>query len=197
MPSPIVEATLQAAGLSTASNICAQYIDAYRHEVRARTGPFRVRARPGHCPTNPRAQRPFAFDQYQLVRFLLLTLLTTPPNFVWQQFLEKRFPAYVASVYKRSDEVTELEKAEEGGRTTPRPDAAQQPPLQSAFSLRNTLTKWFIDCITVGALLNTVAFLVIMGVLKHQSASKIWLNVQEVSATRARVTLLRAPLGQP
>ena len=33
--------------------------------------------------------------------------------------------------------------------------------------------KWFTDCITFGALFNTTAFLVIMGVLKHKSSAQI------------------------
>jgi hypothetical protein len=34
MPSPIINATLQAAMLSTVSNLCAQVIEAYRNSVR-------------------------------------------------------------------------------------------------------------------------------------------------------------------
>lgn len=35
MPSPIMTATFQAVGLSTASNIIAQFIEAYQGEVRS------------------------------------------------------------------------------------------------------------------------------------------------------------------
>ncbi|KAK8924370.1 PXMP2/4 family protein 3 [Metarhizium anisopliae] len=133
--SPIAVATLQATGLSTASNMCAQFLDHY---------------------------------QQQLLRFVLLTLLTTPPNYHWQQFLERRFPAYIPT--RPPYEAIELHQiAEEGG------ERQAQPP--EAFSYHNTLTKWFIDCITVGAVLNTVAFLVIMGVLKARSPGSIWQSV--------------------
>lgn len=40
------------------------------------------------------------------------------------------------------------------------------------------MTKWFPDCITLGALLNTTAFLVIMGVLKGHSWAKIGSSLQ-------------------
>ncbi|KXJ97633.1 hypothetical protein Micbo1qcDRAFT_156583 [Microdochium bolleyi] len=43
----------------------------------------------------------------------------------------------------------------------------------------NTLTKWFIDCITLGALFNTVAFFVLMGLLKNQSPGQIVANVRD------------------
>ncbi|KAK9439658.1 Mpv17/PMP22 [Metarhizium brunneum] len=142
--SPIAVATLQATGLSTASNMCAQFLDHYQQ------------------------QRPFSLDPLQLLRFLLLTLLTTPPNYHWQQFLERRFPAHIPT--RRPYEAIELQQiVEEGG------ERQAQPP--EAFSYRNTLTKWFIDCITVGAVLNTVAFLVIMGVLKARSPGSIWQSV--------------------
>lgn len=53
--------------------------------------------------------------------------------------------------------------------------------VQSKFSIRNTLAKWFIDCITAGAIMNTVAFLVVMGILKGQPAIQIVSNIKTVS----------------
>lgn len=47
---------------------------------------------------------------------------------------------------------------------------------------RNTFTKMFIDCITIGALLNTVAFLVLMGLLKGHTMEKLSATVRRVSA---------------
>lgn len=44
---------------------------------------------------------------------------------------------------------------------------------------RNTMTKWFIDCITLGALLNTLAFFILMGLLKNQALSQIAVTVKE------------------
>jgi len=38
---------------------------------------------------------------------------------------------------------------------------------------RNTMTKWFLDCISVGAFFNTIAFLGLMGIMKGQSGSQI------------------------
>ncbi|OAL17282.1 hypothetical protein AYO22_11847 [Fonsecaea multimorphosa] len=47
---------------------------------------------------------------------------------------------------------------------------------------KNIWIKWFIDCITVGAILNTVAFLVIMGFLNGQP-SKIPHNLRTQTLT--------------
>ena len=40
------------------------------------------------------------------------------------------------------------------------------------------MTKWFIDCITLGAIFNTVAFFILMGLLKRQSFAQIGLNIR-------------------
>lgn len=44
----------------------------------------------------------------------------------------------------------------------------------------NIFRKWFLDCITMGALLNTVLFLVIMGVLKGKSSEQITTDLRKV-----------------
>lgn len=44
------------------------------------------------------------------------------------------------------------------------------------------MTKWFIDCITMGAIMNTVAFLVLMGIMKGQSGAQIGNNIRTVSS---------------
>lgn len=111
---------------------------------------------------------------------MLLTLLTAPPNYHWQQFLERQFPAYIAPQPPQYQSI-ELQRIEEGEQLST--SQAEQSPIdsQGKFSLRNTLTKWFIDCMTAGAIMNTVAFLVIMGVLKGHSFAAVWQNIIDVS----------------
>ena len=70
----------------------------------------------------------------------------------------------------------------EAGEAQPQPQPAPSQALdQPQFSLRNTLTKWFVDCITAGAIMNTIAFLVLMGIMKGQAGSQIWMNIKTVS----------------
>jgi len=164
MPSPIVAATLQAATLSTVSNLCAQVIEA-RQEA-----------------------RPVALDIVQLLRFVTLTLITAPPNFHWQQFLERTFPAYPvdpAQQQRPKDDDIEMKAGSGGGGGgLLDPAVSQQQPAVSPtgqkgrFSLRNTLTKWFVDCITAGAIFNTIAFLIIMGIMKGQGLDQISSNIR-------------------
>ncbi|KAL7947584.1 hypothetical protein V8C42DRAFT_318168 [Trichoderma barbatum] len=159
MSSPIVTATLQAAALSTASNFCAQFIEAYWNKT------------------------VFHLDLIQLFRFIVCTLITAPPNYLWQQFLERSFPAYPPPQQPHGHGGKDIElKAMEEAAAGPSIGEGSQPQTgrttQSKFSIRNTLAKWFIDCMTAGAVMNTVAFLVIMGVLKGQPMDKISSNIK-------------------
>lgn len=62
---------------------------------------------------------------------------------------------------------------------------------QSKLSIRNTLAKWFIDCITAGAIMNTIAFLVVMGILKGLPTGQISSNIKVVSPQRLILHLVR------
>ncbi|PFH58965.1 hypothetical protein XA68_12982 [Ophiocordyceps unilateralis] len=155
MPSPILTATLQAAGLSMASNLCAQFLEAYQN------------------------QHAFIPDPRQLCRFLALTFITTPPNYMWQQLLERTFPSHPRVISPLAAEGFELKAAEEATAAAVPPQTMTTTTTTARpLSLRNTATKWFVDCITLGALGNTMAFLILMGLLKGQPGLHIWNNVR-------------------
>ncbi|KAF2138059.1 uncharacterized protein K452DRAFT_301432 [Aplosporella prunicola CBS 121167] len=162
MPSPMVTATLQAALLSSASNILAQFIEAYRGE------------------------RAFMFNSPEFFRFVTLTLITAPPNYLWQGLLERTFPAYPRdSIYGaapgapiRSPRSSMSRDIEAGDGLEKRDDYVYASQPKPRISKRNTITKWFVDCITMGAIMNTVAFLVIMGIMKGQGTAEIGQNIR-------------------
>ncbi|KAF4995750.1 hypothetical protein FDECE_12699 [Fusarium decemcellulare] len=157
MPSPIVTATLQAAGLSTVSNLLAQLIEARQQN------------------------RPVSLDIVQLLRFVTLTLMTAPPNYHWQQFLERAFPAYPSGRPQERLGDIEMTPAEDAPELKEGYEERMEQVNRDRdpkFSMRNTLTKWFVDCITAGAIMNTIAFLIIMGILKGQATSTIWTNIK-------------------
>ncbi|KAI1819334.1 hypothetical protein F4861DRAFT_148587 [Xylaria intraflava] len=151
MPSPMAKATLASAALSSASNILAQILEAYRDE------------------------RSFAFDIAKFLRFVILTLLTAPPNYMWQQLLERTFPAYEHKQLKpgSDDSPRDIEK-----QLNEDPEAGAGPEPERKLSIKNTITKWFIDCITLGAIFNTVAFFILMGILKGQPVATITHNIR-------------------
>jgi hypothetical protein len=111
MSSPIVSATMQSAFLGGLSNVLAQVIAAYR--------------------SNDAVE----INWIPVFQFLLYSVLNTPINFLWQEFLESTFPAYPPPPRRK-------------------PGAKVPPPR---FSVRNTLAKFALDQ-TVGATFNTLLF---------------------------------------
>lgn len=216
-PSPIVAATLQATGLSMASNICAQFVQAYQEQVRPSPPnehfTKEIEAGQPNCLqrgqissltlelafgshlgailtvtpelTYLSLQRAFSLDLLQLIRFMALSLMTAPPNFHWQGFLERSFPAYPLPA--QGEKPPGLERPPSDVELKPRPfdepsrleDGTPVAP-EPKFSMRNTLTKWFVDCITMGAIMNTAAFLILMGTMKGQGLGQIWYNIKTV-----------------
>ncbi|KAI1075451.1 hypothetical protein F5B20DRAFT_382676 [Whalleya microplaca] len=155
MPSPMTKATLAATALSSASNILAQFLEAYRDG------------------------RPFVFDIVKFLQFVTVTFITAPPNYMWQQLLERTFPAYerklppppVHDIEKQSEDVRHHDNDDEENEEA---REAYKPKL----NLRNTMSKWFIDCITLGAIMNTVAFFILMGIMKFQGLEQIGHNIR-------------------
>ncbi|EXJ71317.1 uncharacterized protein A1O5_05123 [Cladophialophora psammophila CBS 110553] len=168
---PLLEAWILSAIIVSISNTLAQIIDAYKNE------------------------KAFEFDLPRLLRFLCLDLITAPVNYKWQELLEKMFPRHApASASSREDyhsiplEDHDVEKDSnadevevEQDPTTVAEGSSPRQQQQRAKrtkkkkkkasakkNWKNIWTKWFIDCITLGAILNTVAFLVIMGFLNGQ-----------------------------
>ena len=79
------KATLQSCILSATSTIIAQLLRAYRSSSKPLSTGY----------------NPLGLQWAPILQFLFIALLTTPPNFLWQQFLEARFPGYPASKDKQ------------------------------------------------------------------------------------------------
>ncbi|KAM0561213.1 hypothetical protein ACHAPJ_003718 [Fusarium lateritium] len=111
---PVVMATIQSAALGGIANILAQVITAYR------------------------AGTAITIDWVPVFQFLLFNVIATPPNFLWQDFLESSFPAHPPEPSNPKD---------------PKGSKKTQPKL----SVRNTIIKFILDQ-TVGAAVNTLLF---------------------------------------
>ncbi len=94
-----------------------------------------------------------------IIPFLIFSLISTPPNYLWQQYLERRFPGYL--VQKLDDE----------------DDKAKG--VEKRLNIRNTLTKFLLDQ-TLGAVVNTVAFLGAVRLLKGDSLEGALIAIKEV-----------------
>ncbi|KAK3310919.1 uncharacterized protein B0T15DRAFT_507537 [Chaetomium strumarium] len=121
MAPPIVTATIQTAVISAVSNILAQAITAHQNSTSLK------------------------IDFIPVFQYVLFALMSTPPNFLWQEFLEGTWPAYGTSNDNNNDKKEQQQQQ-------------QQPPR---LNKRNTLTKTLLDQ-TLGAAVNTVLFSVFM-----------------------------------
>ncbi|KAK4192468.1 hypothetical protein QBC35DRAFT_424043 [Podospora australis] len=112
--SPIVKGTIQSAVIGGISNIIAQVVAAQQNN------------------------KPITIDPLPLFQFILFALVSTPPNILWQEFLESTFPAH----------------------DDPRPPK-EKPPVVPKLNKTNTLIKTILDQ-TLGAFINTLMFSMFM-----------------------------------
>ncbi|KAF2753490.1 hypothetical protein EJ05DRAFT_480492 [Pseudovirgaria hyperparasitica] len=133
--------TAQASALAALSNILAQIITAYR--------------------TNSH----FQLDWTPILRFVIFSILSTPPNVLWQEFLESKFPSM------RPKDDPGAKKREEDT-----PTAMKKKELDPG----NTATKFLLDQ-SVGAALNTWAFIAFIRGVNGASKGEVWTAVVEES----------------
>lgn len=91
-----------------------------------------------------------------VLAFLIFTFISTPPNFLWQQFLERRFPGYI---------VQKLDADEKG--------------VKKRLNIRNTLAKLLLDQ-SLGSFVNTAAFVGAVRLLRGDSLDGALIAVKEV-----------------
>ncbi|KAI9722576.1 MAG: hypothetical protein M1828_004573 [Chrysothrix sp. TS-e1954] len=152
MPPAIVNATVQSAVLSATSNILAQVLESYR------------------------TSKPYSIDTKPLSTFVIFTALNTPPNFLWQGFLESSFPGYTlqSKVTKHrpySEKAIDVAHEADGEYKEGQLDKRKQVnpgeakdrwtedvSMERRLDKKNTAIKFGLDQ-TFGALVNTVIFL--------------------------------------
>ncbi|KAF2404337.1 hypothetical protein EJ06DRAFT_470206 [Trichodelitschia bisporula] len=126
---------VQAAALSALSNVLAQLISNYQEN------------------------KPLtSFDLKPIIIFVVYTILNTPINVLWQDWLEDAFP---------------------GAPTPPpiRPGDEKKPVQAPASNTRNLVIKWVLDQ-TVGAAVNIGMFIAGVGALKGQGKDQIVASLQ-------------------
>lgn len=144
---PIVSSCLLALAIGCASNIIAQKLKAYN------------------------SGDPFVFDRTLFVQFAVVAVITTPVNYYWQNWLERTFPGWKLVKQKREASSGDAEKG-----AFLRDDGEDKRAIEEEVRVRdwwNIFRKWFTDCITMGALLNTTMFLVLMGLMEGKTITQI------------------------
>lgn len=131
MSSRIISVTLQAAAFSALSTTVAQAITAYHTQK-------------------------FTFDALSLLSFMVIAVIMTPPNYLYQKWLEDTFPAKVAAKGERKDKSENRER----------------------LSKSNTVAKFFLDQ-SIGAACNTAGFIILAGIAKGMSGAEIVKSVNK------------------
>ena len=91
---------------------------------------------------------------------LLYTIISTPPNFLWQQLIEARFPGY---------KVRKVE-VDDGGKGV---------EVEKKLNWRNTLVKMGLDQ-TVGAIINVSAYIGGTRALRGVPLQECWNVIKDV-----------------
>ncbi|KAL8839432.1 MAG: hypothetical protein Q9176_004428 [Flavoplaca citrina] len=88
-----------------------------------------------------------------IVALVIFSLLATPPNFLWQQYLERKFPGYRVEKQESNVEIKGAQSA--GGGVT----------IKKKLNVRNTLMKMGIEQ-TLGSVINVALHLGIVQALQ-------------------------------
>ena len=89
---------------------------------------------------------------------MLIAILVTPPNYLWQKFLEDNFPTNVKQ-----------------GQAPAKKD--DEKPAKEQLSVKNTSVKFLLDQ-SIGCWTNTLIFIVLMGLFKGRTPADITWTIQ-------------------
>lgn len=115
--------------------------------------------RDAHCDEPNNVQKTFSFDVHTFLFFLTWTLISCPPNILWQIYLEEKYPANKADPQQQS-----------GKR----------------LSKTNTTKKFLLDQL-VGATLNTVGYIAALAAFRGKDGAGIVDEVQNVCTQFIRI----------
>lgn len=146
MSSAMVSQTLQGAVLSVTSNILAQAISSYKDNVCNLYKPD-LKSMIAYSLAH---QAPFSISLAPIIKFAVFSIVSNPPNIIWQTFLEDSFPTNVPA--STSQQKLNTNSTSEKAKST----AAFQNATQT--SKTNILIKFLLDQ-SIGALVNTLMFL--------------------------------------
>lgn len=142
-------------------------------------------------------QKVYTINPTEFAHFVLFSLLVTPPNFLWQSWLEAQFPGYTDKLTHTQkeklvdDAVTgssNTTSAEKGGDLKKRftasdgtinEQSASSSPVdvKKKLNIKNTAAKFALDQ-TFGAAANTILFIAGIALLRGHS----WESVQQQTA---------------
>nr|POF05971.1 protein sym1 [Quercus suber] len=112
-----------------------------------------------------------SLDTIPFLHFILFAFLNTPPNYVWQTWLEAQFPAYTTSLSGAEKEKIMDDKVmgtREASRSSTFATTTHPTKPQRALNIRNTASKFLLDQ-SLGAAVNTVLFIAVLALFRGES----------------------------
>jgi len=161
----MVTATWQAGLLSAFSNILAQLLTSWR------------------------TRTPFALNFVDTFQFALFAVLATPPNVVWQAWLEAQFPAHDEQLSAHQKEAlvddavagrTNVDGKEDrdGARIKTKRPTSMADDSSKRLNKKNTVIKFLLDQ-TLGAVVNNLLFIAGIGLIRGKTTDKIQSDLVE------------------
>ncbi|PMD35391.1 hypothetical protein L207DRAFT_546829 [Hyaloscypha variabilis F] len=157
MSYPIITSTIQACMLSATSNIIAQFITVYKqrsNEV------FILNLEP-------------IFDFKPIFQFVLYTIISTPPNMMWQYFLESSFPSSYTTPSKAAIDAASKSNEAELDR-----EEKTHEITEERLSIRNLVIKVLLDQ-TISASVNTLLFSLAFAGFNGLGAAEAWSEAKD------------------
>jgi protein Mpv17 len=134
------------------------------------------------------SQSPYSVEIRELLIFVSFSIISCPPNYLWQTWLEAAFPGYTDSLTpqekgKLMDEkvldrstatdTTSLRTRNEKQAALTSESAPSPQKAKKQLSIRNTAIKFLLDQ-SIGAAVNTVMFIMGIAMLRGQSWQYGW-----------------------
>lgn len=151
--SPMLSACVLSLSIGCVSNIIAQRLKAYMEDA------------------------PFVFDYTLFYQLTAMGLITTPINYYWQKWLEHLFPGEKLVKRRRVPSHSDAEKG-----AGMRDDGDDKRALDDDTYVRdwgNVIKKTVTDSMTVGALLNTTMFIVLLGLFQGKTWPQIGADIRD------------------
>ncbi|KAL1384186.1 hypothetical protein HDK64DRAFT_279400 [Phyllosticta capitalensis] len=153
MPSSMLQQIVAASALSATSNVLAQFMTAQKQG------------------------QPLVFDFAAFVKFVLCTVISTPPNVLWQEYLEEAYPGNSPPPSQSKDK-EKSGKAKDEKNKQKRSNGADPVVDEGERNYWNMFMKFFLDQ-TVGAFVNIVLFVATIRALNGSGSDEIIVAIKE------------------
>lgn len=124
--------------------------------------------------TTTLSQKHFEPSMAPIIRFFVFTLITTPPNYKWQAFLERTYPTYPTAV-----EVKKRDDVEEKAPVPPPANARTNAKDPVRINKSNIVRKLLLDQ-GFGSPINNALFILGMSFLSGNPWEQMIWNLKRV-----------------